>query len=96
MNNEELRAKIEKEEKDIQSLKEKKAKLESQIKAKTEKVTKYKNEITEREMKELKANLSESGMSLADLQKAIASKDLSAIQQKLRSTDTQNSNSSYQ
>lgn len=96
MNNEELKAKIEKEEKDLQALKEKKAKIESQIKTKTDKVNKYKNEITERELKELKANLNESGMSLSDLQKAIASKDLSAIQQKLRSTDTQNSNSSYQ
>lgn len=85
MNNDELRAKIEKEEKDLQALKEKKAKLESQIKTKIDKVNKYKNEITERELKELKANLSESGMSLSELQKAIANKDLSQIQNKLKS-----------
>lgn len=90
MTNEELRAKIEKEEKDIQTLKDKKAKIENQIKAKIEKVTKYKNEITERELKELKADLSKSGMSLEDLQRAIANKDLSAIQQKLRNTENNN------
>lgn len=90
MNIEELKVKIEKEEKDIQTLKEKKAKLENQIKAKTEKVTKYRNQITESELKELKADLSKSGMSLADLQRAIANKDLSAIQQKLRNAENNN------
>lgn len=90
MNNEELKAKIEKEEKDLQALKEKKAKIESQIKTKTDKVNKYKNEITERELKELKANLNESGMSLSDLQRAIANKDLSAIQNKLKNNNSPN------
>ena len=68
MNNEELKAKIEKEEKDLQALKEKKAKIESQIKTKTDKVN----------------------MSLSDLQRAIANKDLSAIQNKLKSNNSPN------
>lgn len=67
-----------------------KAKIESQIKTKIDKVNKYKNEITERELKELKANLNESGMSLSDLQRAIANKDLSAIQNKLKSNNSPN------
>lgn len=90
MNNEELKAKIEKEEKELLLLKEKRAKIDSQIKAKNEKIAKYKNEINEREMKELKDNLSKSGMSLEDLQRAIANKDLSAIQQKLRNAENNN------
>ncbi|NSD83909.1 hypothetical protein HFN12_14280 [Faecalicatena fissicatena] len=90
MNNEELKAKIEKEEKELLLLKEKRAKIDNQIKARNEKIAKYKNEINEREMKELKDNLSKSGMSLEDLQRAIASKDLSAIQQKLRNAENNN------
>lgn len=90
MNNEELKAKIEKEEKELLLLKEKRAKIDNQIKARNEKIAKYKNEINEREMKELKDNLSKSGMSLEDLQRAIANKDLSAIQQKLRNTENNN------
>lgn len=90
MNNEELKAKIEKEEKELLLLKEKRAKIDNQIKAKNEKIAKYKNEINEREMKELKDNLSKSGMSLEDLQRAIANKDLSAIQQKLRNAENNN------
>ncbi|MEE1020851.1 MAG: hypothetical protein U0L93_05455 [Bacteroidales bacterium] len=90
MNNEELKAKIEKEEKELLLLKEKRAKIDNQIKARNEKIAKYKNEINEREMKELKDNLSKSGMSLEDLQRAIANKDLSAIQQKLRNAENNN------
>ena len=71
-------------------LKEKRAKIDNQIKARNEKIAKYKNEINEREMKELKDNLSKSGMSLEDLQRAIANKDLSAIQQKLRNAENNN------
>lgn len=93
MNNEELKAKIEKEEKDLQTLKEKKAKLDNQIKTKTEKVNKYKAELSEREMKAFKDNLSENGMSLAELQRAIAKGDLTEIQAKLRNANQQTNNS---
>jgi len=90
MTNEELKTKIEKEEKDLQVLKEKKAKIETQIKSKLEKVTKYKNEMTEKELKELKANLTQSGMSLSELQRAIAKGDLSEIQNKLKGSNSPN------
>jgi len=83
MNNEELKIKIQKEETDIQILKEKRAKLDNRIKAKTEKLNKYKSELSENEIKEFKENLRKSGMSFDELHQAIAKGDMSEIQAKL-------------
>jgi len=48
------------------------------------------NQLYERELKELKADLNKNGMSLTDLKKAIANKDLSAIQNKLKNNNSSN------
>ena len=95
MTNEELKVKIEKEEKDLQKLKEKKAKLDTQIRTKTEKLNKYKAELSEREMKAFKDNLNENGMSLDELKRAIEKGDLSEIQAKLKNSNQQMNNPPY-
>ena len=87
MDKNELKVKLEKEQFEIEALKEKRAKLDKQIREKSEKAAKYERQISEIEMEEFQKNLAENGMTFEDLKKAISKGDLSDIQQKLRKTE---------
>lgn len=84
MEKNELRLKLEKEQKQVEELKGKRVKLDKQIKEKSEKIIKYENQIKQIEMTELEKNLANNGMSLNELKQAISIGDLSEIQEKLK------------
>ncbi len=84
MDKEELKIKLEKEQKELEALKEKRSKLDKSIREKSEKVTKYERQISEIDMMEFQKNLEKNGMTFDDLKQAISKGDLTEIQEKLK------------
>lgn len=79
MNTDKLKAKLEKADKGLQPLLEKKKELDKKIKEKQEEISLIKSQITQAEFSELQSKLDEKGVSLDELKKAIETQDFSSF-----------------
>lgn len=85
MNRTDMKVKIEKEQKEVEVLIKKRAKLDMQIKGKTEKIFKMENQIKQNDFTELEESLGIKGLSIEELKVAIEQGDVSRVLAKLTS-----------
>jgi peptidoglycan hydrolase CwlO-like protein len=79
MNKDKLKEKLKKVENSLQPLLEKRKGIDEKIKAKQAEISALKSQISEADFKELQSQLSETGLSLDELKKAIETQDFSIL-----------------